>query len=246
LARLVQPAQTANRSRALVFLALAYLLLIALIAYRNGAVKWLVLLPVLTSVTMLLAWRGEGRPQSLSWAETWNQDEMMRVSRLVVLGQQRRGSHGHCFADDAMIRAGEDVQRVARYEYLPASRQYCVRQFAALLSGVQFQLEQVAPSPGLVRLEIDPAGLPLASAAHNNTTLSGARLLWQNRVHAVPPLAPSTSWKPLRGQGSTPTSPEEQLLQRRLPDGQAALLMPLTGATGSGWLVVHPDPGALR
>ena len=234
----------------IVFYLATYLLLMALLTAISSRPVLLLLLPLLTAGAGIIAWYGKGQQYLIIWAETEGGDTHARYSALLSTGGDRRGLQTSIFSQDANLRRNHHsaIGQPIRHDVHDGTRQ--LSNPTTLFSPEIVQLE------GLIR-NTDGFGVNLSMiddrprvSNQSHESSPPGYLVWHNRSFQIPPLPPEEAWRP-ETSGNPPEDPAIQLLSRRTPYGEAALLYPMpmdsshiapSATRSSGWLIIHPAP----
>jgi hypothetical protein len=224
-----------------------YVLFMTLVTWSMKKAQYPLLLPAFVAGAGILVWSGMGSHRLITWAETESDDSHARVSRLLLLGGDRRGKSQYLLdADTNLLNFNADTQH-SSIHYPSDGNRRALNVHTALLSPQGYQLISVARHSPRFLLFISDGSPEVVFVG--KTPPGETRLMWHGKSYDVPVLSQNERWRPNENLGHPPTSPAERLLNKRLSFNDPALLVPITPDSASNvtstvsWLVIRHDRG---
>ena len=248
-----QGAFKARISTALSLYLSGYLLFVAFAVWRIRKTHYLLLLPIIFSVTGILAWTGSGDNRLFSWSEAVSGDPQLRSASLLLLGGERRGPYRAAVGAHVQLSTVDKPSAAGNMGYQPQGQMQILSGKAQLLSPQSYRLTSITQQALPFSLTLKE-GQPLLKYLGGELADS-PRLLWRGLSYRIPPLAAGNHWQPNKNLGQATSSEEERLLNRRLSLDEPALLLKqpldikiagIDSGQSSGWLVIRQQPGAAQ
>lgn len=224
-----------------------YILLMTFLTWRMKNSVYLLILPVFIAGAGILVWSGAGSHQLITWVETESDDNHARVTRLLLLGGDRRGQSWFILGPETnLLDFGDDTQHSSiRYQAEGSRRVLHVN--AHLLSPRTYHLTSITRHSPQFRLSVRD-GYPEVVFL-GNMPFGEIHLIWRGKSFNVPMMSLYDRWQPNEVLGQSPVSAAERLLNKRLPFDDPALLLRYSTdpvkdiGSALSWLVIRHDRG---
>ncbi len=222
------------------------ILLLMLRATRKPAL--LLIIPTLGTITLVAAWTlQENHTRLASWSEVESGSQQANFSALLSV-EGLNVDRYHLQLSRALGLPQPSNNRTIELKFnqhQPSTEQLTLT--TQPLIHDRFLFQGSFPVPYKLSLITDEA-TPIV-INHGDKTATGAMLYWQDKILAVPPLAPGRQWTPTSTDTIEISSTFHSMIRARTISDSAALILPFTlkeagllpsHVQESGWLLIRP------